>query len=222
MKDDLAEAHAVLRACALFSHLEPDVRDKIVARARVRLFGARETIFSAGAPHDSLMAVVRGEVHITALSAGGKEVVLAILHAGEVFGEIALLDGKERSADARTVTACQIAVIDRADVLQLLDQHPRAWRGFVEVLCERLRRTDDHLVEIALLDLPGRLARALLRVADADRVIHLPQHDLGKMIGASRERVNSRLQEWHRAGILKVGKGSIALLDEKALLNSTR
>lgn len=210
----------MLRGCALFSHLEPTVRDKIVARARVRRFAPRATIFSTGAARDSLMAVISGQVQITALSPGGKEVVLAILHPGEVFGEIALLDGKERSADARAMTECKVGVIDRADVLQLLDQHPRAWRGFVEVLCERLRRTDNHLVEMALLDLPARLARALLRSADANRIVRLSQRDLGKIVGASRERVNNRLQEWQRAGLLSVDKGSIVVRDEAALVDT--
>jgi CRP/FNR family transcriptional regulator, cyclic AMP receptor protein len=81
-----------------------------------------------------------------------------------LFGEIAMLDGKPRSADATALTACTLAVLNRHDVLAALKRNPAAWLGLVEVLCSRLRQTDEHLVEVALLGLPARLAKALLRV----------------------------------------------------------
>ena len=126
----------------------------------MRRFEAGDTIFLMGALHDSMIAVLNGEVKISMPSADGKEVVLAIVHAGEVFGEIAMLDGKPRSADAKALTACNLAVLDRRDVLATLERNPTAWRGLVDVLCSRLRRTDQHLVELALLGLPVRLAKA--------------------------------------------------------------
>ena len=221
MKADLEAARALLRQCALFHNLSAEVRDKIVARARMRRFANRETIFSAGDPRESLMAIMTGTVQISGFAPDGRQIVLAILHAGEVFGEIALLDGKARSADARAMADCTVAVIDRSDVVDLLDRHPEAWRSFVEVLCARLRSTDEHLVEIALLDLPSRLAHALLRFAEpgkqGPRAVRLSQRDLGNIVSASRERVNHWLQEWQRAGVVKVAKGAILLLDEKRL-----
>jgi CRP/FNR family cyclic AMP-dependent transcriptional regulator len=170
--------------------------------------------------------VMSGNVQISVTSPGGKEMLLAVLHPGEVFGEIALLDGRERSADARAMTDCNIAIIDRADVLAFLEHHPEAWRGFVEILCARLRSTDDHLVEVALLHLPARLARTVLRSAnihsDADHpaataAVRLSQRELGNIVGASRERVNRWLQRWQRDGILRIDKGVIVILDAEAL-----
>ena len=149
LKVDLQTARVALGQCVLFQHLVPAVRDKIVARAKIHSFAARRTIFSTGAMRNSLMAVLRGNVQITATSPDGGEIVLAIFHPGDVFGEIALLDGKERSANARAMTGCEIAVIERSDVLEMLEHHPEAWRGFVEVLCARLRATDDQLAEIS-------------------------------------------------------------------------
>jgi CRP-like cAMP-binding protein len=197
----------------------------LVSRVHVRRFAARETIFLRGSMHDSLMAVMAGNVQISVTSPGGKEMLLAILHPGEIFGEIALLDGRERSADASAMVDCSVAIIKRSDVLEFLRDHPEAWRGFVEVLCARLRSTDDHLVEMALLDLPARLVKALVRSAiippksasSATKVVRLSQRDLGNIVGASREQVNRWLQEWQRQGVLKVDKGTITILNEVAL-----
>lgn len=231
-KVDLETARLALGHCVLFQHLAPAVRDQIVARAKIHSFAARKTIFSTGTMRNSLMAVLSGNVQITATSPDGGEIVLAIFHPGEVFGEIALLDGKERSANARAMTDCEIAVIERADVLALLEHHPEAWRGFVDVLCARLRATDDQLVEIALLELPARLARTILRSAEDDspgaaaasgpKSVRLSQRDLGNMVGASRERVNRWLHVWQRSNIVRVEKGAIVVRDEAALRSVAR
>ena len=158
-------------------------------------------------------------------SADGKEVVLAIVHAGEVFGEIAMLDGKPRSADVTALTACNLASLDRRDVLTALGHNSTAWLGLLEVLCSRLRYTDQHLVELALLGLPERLAKALLRaVGPAARAqaanrtdLRLSQYELANRVGAARETVNKCLQEWQRAGIIRVEKRVITIVDRAAL-----
>jgi CRP/FNR family cyclic AMP-dependent transcriptional regulator len=192
----------------------------------MRRFEAGATIFLMGALHDSMIAVLNGEVKISMPSADGKEVVLAIVHAGEVFGEIAMLDGKPRSADAKALTACNLAVLDRRDVLAALERNPTAWRGLVDVLCSRLRHTDQHLVELALLGLPVRLAKALLRVVNAERApaanppeaeIYLSQYELANLVGAARESVNKCLHEWQRVGIIRMEKRVIKIADRAAL-----
>ena len=157
-------------------------------------------------------------------TAEGKELVFAIVRAGEVFGEIAMLDGKPRSADATALTACTLAVLDRRDVLAALDRNPGAWLGFVEVLCSRLRYTDQQLVEMALLQLPERLAQTLLRTVDAvpaqvsNRAkLRLSQHELAHRVGATRESVNKCLNEWQRGGIIRIEKRAITIMDRAAL-----
>ena len=179
----------------------------------MRRFDAGDTIFLMGALHDSMFAVLSGEVRISMPSADGKEVVLATVHAGEVFGEIAMLDGKPRSADATALTACNLAVLDRRDVLAAIGRNADAWLGLMEVLCSRLRRTDHHLVELALLGLPARLAKTLLRAVDTipahapNRAsLRLSQSELANRVGASRESVNKCFQEWRRAGIIRTDK----------------
>jgi CRP-like cAMP-binding protein len=150
--------------------------------------------------------------------------MLAIVHAGEVFGEIAMLDGKPRSADAKALTACNLAILDRRDVLAVLERNPTAWLVLVEVICSRLRQTDQHLVEVALLGLPQRLAKTTLRIIDAARVqpanhteLRLWQYELANLVGSSRESVNKCLHEWQRAGIIRMERRVIKIADRAAL-----
>ena len=222
---NLEEARRLLGDCALFGKLAPKDREALVARARMRRFDAGDTIFLMGALHDSMFAVLSGEVRISMPSADGKEVVLATVHAGEVFGEIAMLDGKPRSADATALTACNLAVLDRRDVLGALGRNADAWLGLMEVLCSRLRRTDHHLVELALLGLPERLAKTLLRAVDAGAGaaaanaahLRLSQYELANRVGAARESVNKCLHEWQRSGIIRMEKRVITIVNRGAL-----
>jgi CRP/FNR family transcriptional regulator, cyclic AMP receptor protein len=222
---DIEEAQRLLGACSLFSGLSSEERRLLVGPAKLRTFSAGQTIFSMGSPGNSMMAVLSGSIRISIPSASGKEIVLAILQSGQVFGEIAVLDGKERTADAKAMTECHLAVLERSDVLALLDRHPSAWLKVVEVLCERLRRTDQQISELALLQLPVRLAKTLLRLADASASasprgveIQLSQRELGNFVGASRESVNKCLGDWQRAGILRIEENVIVLTDRASLV----
>ena len=213
------DGRRLLGDCFLFQGLGAEERAALVTKAHIRRFAAGETIFHMGAPGSSMMAVLAGEVRISISSPEGKELLLAILAAGEVFGEIALLDGKERSADAKAHSACTLAILERRDVLTFFERHPHAWPRIVEVLCERFRDNTQHVAEVALMHLPGRLAKALLRM-DADprsRSGALSQRELGNMVGAARETVNKCLNEWQRRGIIRIEDNAVAILDRAAL-----
>jgi CRP/FNR family transcriptional regulator, cyclic AMP receptor protein len=219
----LEDAQRRLGECALFRGLQTAERHALVARAHVRNFAAGENIFLMDSPGDSLMAVLSGNVRISVPSAEGKEIVLAILRPGEVVGEIAVLDGQGRTADARALTDCTLALLYRRDVLSFFERHPDAWPRLVEVLCERLRATDQHIAEVALLELPARLARALLRIssehgaASRPSDIALTQRELGNIVGASRESVNKCLSDWQRRGIVRIEENIIKVADRTAL-----
>jgi len=211
--------------CTLFRGLSAVEKETLLARARVRRFEAGETIFHMGSSGNSMMAVLGGDVRISVPSTDGREIVLAILHENEYFGEIAMLDGKERTADARAMTSCTLAILERRDVLALFERNPGAWAGMVEVLCERLRATDQHVAEIALLKVPVRLAKALLRTIKAEggdrsiggNAIPLSQRELGALVGAARESVNRCLREWQRSGLVRVDGNIITILDRATL-----
>lgn len=220
-----SDARHGLGECGLFQELEPDERNALFARVRIRSYKAGETIFLMGSAGDSLMAVLSGGVRISVPSPDGKEIVLALIQPREVFGEIALLDGRERTADARAMDECTLAVLERRDVLSFLERHPKVWPKLVEVLCSRLRNTDQHIAEIALLQLPARLAKTLLRLVDlqggaantAPRKIQLSQRELGNICGASRESINKCLRAWQRRGIVQIDESRVTLANRTAL-----
>jgi CRP/FNR family transcriptional regulator, cyclic AMP receptor protein len=219
------EACDLLVNCTLFAGLSPDERATVVALARIRTLDAGETVFAIGSPGDQMMALLSGTIRISVSSSGGKELLLAVIQPGEVFGELAVLDGKERSANAVAETACTVAILDRRDILSFFERNPSAWPSLVKVLCQRLRHTDQVFAEVALLELPVRLAKTMLRVLnwEADSAlaepakIRLSQRELANMVGGSRESVNKCLRNWRRTGLVRISGGSIIISDRRAL-----
>jgi CRP/FNR family transcriptional regulator, cyclic AMP receptor protein len=222
-KTSLEDARRQLANCILFRGLATGEREALVNRARMRQFAAGEPIFLMGSPGTSMMAVLSGRVRISIPSNEGREIVLAVLQPGEVFGEIAVLDGKDRTADAHAATACTLAVLERRDVLEFLERQPGAWPRVVEVLCDRLRATDRQMAEVAMQQLPVRLAKALLRMSYIDTLsrpaerIQVSQRELGNIVGAARESVNKCLNEWQRSGWVRIERTSIAISDRGVL-----
>ena len=199
----------LLEKCALFSELDQKARHEIVAHARPRNFAAGKSICRLGDPGDSVMAVIRGTARISLAAIKGREIILADLESGELFGEIALLDGKARSANATAHTKCELMVLDRRDLLPFLDRHPAVCIKLMEVLCARIRRSDERMADISFLDLPARLAKTLLnypapiRSAGIIKLL-LSQSELAAMAGGTRENVNRCLRDWQRRGFLEL------------------
>jgi CRP-like cAMP-binding protein len=165
-------------------------------------------------------------VKICTYSAEGKELVLNIIDRGGVFGEIAVLDGRPRTADAVALDETDLLVLDRNKLLPILAAHPDLATRLIGVLCERLRQTSEHLEDAMLREAPSRLARGLLRLAgtfgrdetDGTRLdIKLSQQQLGNLIGASRESVNKHIVDWTRTGYLAMKSGCIVIRDREAL-----
>lgn len=220
-------AKLALSKSVLFQGLKGRARDLLLARTQSRTFSDGACIFQCGAPGETMMAVVSGSVCISVASPDGRQLVLAMLEAGDIFGEIAVLDGKVRTADATAVGQCTLAILYRQDVLTFLNRQPRAWSALVEVLCERIRHADELLTEIALFHVPTRLAKALLRVAKAkgnsgafngkSLNVHLSQREIANLVGATRESVNKCLRGWQRSGIIELKGGRIVIQDEASL-----
>jgi CRP/FNR family transcriptional regulator, cyclic AMP receptor protein len=220
------DARRLLGECFLFRELDTEECKVLFARVRLRSYAAGETIFLMGSAGDSMMAVLSGSVRISVPSPDGKEIVLAILQAQEVLGEMALLDGKERTADARAMAECTLAVLERRAVLSFLDRHPHVWPKLAAVLCSRLRNTNQHIAELALLELPARLAKALLRFGNVDGrldngraplKVQLSQRELGNVCGATRESINKCLGGWQRRGIVQVEESLVTIANQTAL-----
>lgn len=221
----LESARALLGNCILFRGLEATEREQIVRSAQIRAYRPGETIFTMGSPGSGMMAVLSGTIIITVPAPDGKQLLLAVLRSPEVFGELAVLDGKPRSADAIAETACAVAVLDRREILKFLEDQPNVWPKLVAVLCERLRRADEMLAEVAMLQLPARLAKTLLRIvqnqlpgAPAKRPrVPFTQRDLANMVGGTRESVNKCLSAWQREQVVEISDGQLAILNVGAL-----
>jgi CRP/FNR family cyclic AMP-dependent transcriptional regulator len=213
-------ASNLLAKCVFFKALDERERNDLAAYAKTRAFTANEPIFHVGDPGSSMMGVAVGTVRISLPSPKGRDVILADLSAGELFGEIALLDGKARSANATAVTNCELLILERRDVLPFLERNPSTCLKLMQLLCGRIRRSDERMAEIAFFDLPARLARALMRYAPRSHgpsKLSLSQRELAEMSGATRENVNRCLREWQRSGILELKNRWTIILKPEAL-----
>jgi CRP/FNR family transcriptional regulator, cyclic AMP receptor protein len=215
------EGRRLLIECPLFRPLDPDLRSQLAARARWLRCRAGDVIFDMGEEGQSMMAVLTGTVRISIPSPHGRQIVLADLAPGEVFGEIALLDGRGRSADAKAQTNCELAVLSRRDMLPLLQRHPDVCFTLLEVVCRRLRESHELMTDILFFNAPVRLAKILLRGAGAPIAatdgetglkVAFSQRELGNMAGVRRERVNHCLREWQRRGMIELKAGWIVIL----------
>jgi len=210
----------------LFGKLSAGEIDSLISYARVERYPAGREIFAKGSPGQSLMAVLRGSIKISSLSNEGKEIVFGIINAGEIFGEIAVLDGEERSADATAMTDCELLVLNRRDFLPVLQNRADLCMILLRILCRRLRQTSAQVEDVMFRDLDSRVAKALLQLAEsvaphgvqgAPVELHLSQRELGNRAGGSRESVNKILQNWHRQGLIDLGKASVLIRDLERL-----
>ena len=217
----------ILRRSRLFERLGDSEIDAILAHATVARHAEGDQIFAKGDPDNSMMAVLKGRVMISAPSPDGRQVVLTVMREGDVFGEIALLDGNERTADATAAIDCELLVVPRRSLLALLERRPDLCIDLLIVLCERLRRTNEQVEDLAFLDLEARIAKVLVRLTEEsggeDRSstkpvgVKISQRALGELVGGSRESVNKHLQDWKRSGIIAIEKGAIVIRDLGAL-----
>jgi CRP/FNR family cyclic AMP-dependent transcriptional regulator len=214
------EGAQLLEKCRLFRALDEQTRFQLASRAHRYRFAAGESIFEIGSAEQSMLAVLTGTVRITARSPSGREIVLADLGPGEVFGEIALFDGRGRTASAIALSACELLVFERRDVMAFLEYHPQACLRLLETMCGRLRQADERITEVAFSELSVRLAKVLLTKAIIPKgvgsnarppKVSLSQRELAMLIGGTRESVNRCLRDWQRRGIVHLGGGWIVI-----------
>jgi CRP-like cAMP-binding protein len=208
----------VLGAHALFNGLAPRVVEELLAQAVGRELAPGELLFRAGEPGGQLYAVLEGRVRIFAAGGGGSEFTLNLLGPGEVFGEIAMLDGAERTASAAALEASRVLQLRRESVLAAMRRHPELAERIILLLCRRLRWTSEQVEDSAFLPLAARLAKRLLSLTDEGAVkLRLSQRDLAALVGASREAVNKLLAEWRLQGAIRQRRQELSVLDAAAL-----
>lgn len=192
---------------------------------------AKELIFSKGDAATRLFFILDGHVKVSASSEDGKEIIFAILGPGELFGEIALIEGTEHSASVITLEPTELLTFDRRVFLTLLRDQPSLALSLLTTVCSRLRRASELAEDISFLPLPVRLAKHLLALARSHGIpsrpgirigLHVCQQELANMVGTTRESVNKQLAVWHKEGLLSTRKGYLTIVHPKAFADRHR
>lgn len=213
-----------LSGVALFAALSSDDLATVAARAAVRSFARGDVIFREGDEAHEVFVVRAGRVAIATHAPDGRESVVALMEAGDLFGDLPLFDGLARSADARALEPTTVIAVPYDAVRAALAARPAALWAVVELLARRLRATDEALADSMFLDVPGRTAKRLLELAaGADEfVLPLTQEELAGLVGASRERVNKAIAAFIRLGWIAQQGRRYKILDRAQLERRAR
>lgn len=216
---------AFLKNQTFFGGLPDAALTALIRKGHTRRFAKGEVIFHRGDPGDRLTVIVSGRVKITNLNADAREIVLNFLEAGDVNGEIAVIDGNERSANAIALEDCEVLVILARDLMPVLTAHSDVMLEIMQVLCHRLRALTA-VVEDGTLAMRGRVAKGLLRLAHQHGrtsrqgirlELTLSQSDLGKYLGLSRENVSRQLRRLKDDKVITMEGARVIILDAAAL-----
>ena len=214
----------------LFKDMPKEDLDKIVDFTKIRHAKAKEVIFRKDESGQQMFIIIKGRVSLSTSSANGKELNLGMLGEGEIFGEISLIDKKERTATVTAKEATEMLVIDRTYFIPFLRKNPDVAISLLKAMATRLRVTDQLFEDTVFRQLPGRLARKFLTLArdfgtEYDDGYHisipLSQNDIGKMTRASRESVNKQMRIWEDEGLIGFDKGYITINNPEALMSIT-
>jgi CRP/FNR family transcriptional regulator, cyclic AMP receptor protein len=214
---------AVLRQHPIFCELESEAIDQLCRYAKHATLKRGTTIFCRGDPGNSLYAVISGTVKMSISSPDGRSAIFNLVGPGEIFGEIAVLDGRARTADATANTNCEVFIIDRREFIPFVRSQPTLALKFIELLCGRLRWTSDQVEQIILQNLPGRLASALIRLSEkhktdpAAKTIAITQQEISEMVGMTRESINKQLRAWEEKNWVRLEHGAIVVLNADPL-----
>jgi CRP/FNR family transcriptional regulator len=222
---------AILRRAPLFSALDPDAAAALQTAARRRRFRRGDTIFSEGDAGDALYVVIDGKIKIFRTASDGRENMLAVLGPGEMVGELSLFDPGPRTATVAAITDCTLASLAHDALRPWISGRPELCEQLLRALAQRLRRTNDVMADLVFSDVPGRVAKALLDLADrfgapdseGIRVTHdLTQEELAQLVGASRETVNKALSEFASRGWLRLEGRTVVLIERDRLEHRAR
>lgn len=221
---DVAPIADFLSASPLFAVLGPDDRLALAARMRPRHFARDEVIFHRDDEAGQVYLIVAGTVKVSVPDDTGRQVVIALERGGDVFGELALFDDAPRSATVTAMTETSVLSLGRADFMAVLERSPDAMRRMLGLLAKTVRRSTGHVEDLVFLDLPGRVAKCLIDLADAagTDTVELTQEDLAAFVGAARVSVNRVLADLEQRNAIRLGRRHIDLADRDVLRREIR
>ena len=209
-----------LQNIPLFSGLDDNELDEIVAITSKRSYPKNNIIINEGDETDSLYLIISGKVKVILSDEDGKEITICILEPNDYFGELSLIDDEPRSARVVTTEQCQFCIIHKSDFNHVLDNNPGLVRNMMKGLSKRLRQANKNIESLALMDVYGRVARTLLQFSkpeeDGTRIIaeKLTQKDIASMVGASREMVSRIFKDLTTGGYITVKSGIITITEK--------
>jgi CRP/FNR family transcriptional regulator, cyclic AMP receptor protein len=214
-----------LKNNTFFGGLPEPALDALIARGHIKKYAKGDVVYRRGDQGDSLMVLLSGRMKVANVTTDAHEVILNFIGVGDVNGEIAALDGRQRSADTVALQACEVFTVYTRDLLPILLQHPSALLEITQILCERLRSVSA-LVEDSTLEMRGRTARGLLRLADKlGRTsksgicleLSVSQKELGGYLGLSRENVSRQLGQLKHTNVIRIDGAQITITDQAGL-----
>ena len=213
----------LMQQTVLFAGLAEESVAELAATAHFLRLETEETLFHKGDPGLQLFIVARGVIRISSTSDDGKETTLNLMHSGQMFGEVAVLDGQYRTANAIAHEPSELLVIERRDLMAYLDRNPEAMRRMLVAVCSHLRWISEALEDAHFLDLPRRLAKRILLLAKLFGHPHseggirialqLSQQDLAELLVVTRESVNRQLRQWETDGLMTLKGGYLVVTD---------
>lgn len=221
----------ILARAGIFQGVEPSAVTALTKQLQPVDFPRGHTVFAEGEPGDRLYIIVSGKVKIGRRSPDGRENLLTIMGPSDMFGVLSIFDPGPRTATATAITTVCLATMDRDALASWIGDRPEITERLLQVLARRLRRTNDHLTDLIFTDVPGRVAKELLRMAqkfgkterEGMRVTHdLTQEEIAQLVGASRETVNKALSDFAQRGWIRWDGKSVLILDTERLARRAR
>jgi len=203
---------SILKSSALFSGLERTALDRLARYSHLKTLERNEQLFEQGDRSDGCFAILEGVLKVSVVSSEGHETLLAMLGAGDVIGEMGLIDAEPRSATATALKPCTLAFLASRDFIHTADNSPAIYVHMLKILSSRLRASNEAATMQQVLPLRGRLARVFLRLAEGfgeplegERILirqKITQAELGRMTGSARENVNRQIKDWTQEGFI--------------------
>lgn len=220
-----------LARAGIFQGVDPDAVVNLISQMQTESFPRGTTIFDEGEPGDTLYIIIDGKVKLARHAPDGRENLLSVMGPSDMFGELSIFDPGPRTSSAVCVTEVEAATMDSEMLRTWINDHPEISQQLLRVLARRLRRTNASLADLIFTDVPGRVAKTLLQLANRFgtqegsglRVNHdLTQEEIAQLVGASRETVNKALATFAQRGWIRLEGKSVVIVDTEHLARRAR
>jgi CRP/FNR family transcriptional regulator, cyclic AMP receptor protein len=210
----------ILRQTSLLRSVPDDDLKAVAAASRLRSFRRGQIVFTRSDPGDNVIVVVSGRIKVTVRSADGGELTLAVISPGGMLGELGVVDGGPRSADAETLEECQLLLIPREAIRDVCTRVPSAAQALTNSIAAMLRRLTEATADLVFLDLPRRVAKVLLSQPRDDNGtirFRMSQEELAHQVGSTRQSVNAALRGFERRGWIEMHDRAVTVKQPAAL-----